>query len=162
GKLPAEKLLSEIVPVLECQPHDRVARGHEGVEPWLGRIVLLTRQRERYEDTVAPVHLGRAQRLFGDGQDPLPLLAGALRDELRAPAARLLPEVAVQAVGLLRRPGLARNEEQRAPDVLASERGDYRTRVGAVEHRERRVARLAAERVPQHLGRQARAPHAAQ
>src|SRR6266581_251631 len=83
-------------------------------------------------------------------------------DELRAPAARLLPEVAVQAVGLLRRPGLARNEEQRARDVLASERGDHRTRVGDVDHRERRVARLAAERVPQHLGRQARAPHAAQ
>src|SRR5205814_7669717 len=42
-------------------------------------------------------------------------------DELCAPAARLLPEVAVQAVGLLRRPGLARHEEQRARDVLASQ-----------------------------------------
>src|SRR3989475_4828984 len=83
-------------------------------------------------------------------------------DELCAPAARLLPEVAVQAVGLLRRPGPARNEEQRARDVLASERADHRTRVDAVEHRERRVARLAAERAPQHLRRQTRAPHATQ
>src|SRR2546422_8093214 len=32
-------------------------------------IVRLTRQRERYEDTVAPVHLGRAEGLFGDRQD---------------------------------------------------------------------------------------------
>ena len=273
-ELPAEKLLAEIVSVLERQPHHGVPGGREGAEPCLGRIVLLTRKRERYEDTVAPVHLGRPQRLFGDGQDPLPLLAGALRDqlldpqpeapdpprqderglvaarqcgfrengpeprggvlacrnprgaslghamrpvqqlahvdadqgrrdepeigqggiatadvrgvqegaaksslpgepsercigvgngdELCAPAARLLPEVAVQAVGLLRRPGLARNEEQRARDVLASERGDHGTRVGAVEHRERRVARLAAERAPQHLRRQTRAPHATQ
>src|SRR5205807_1410767 len=84
-ELPAEKLLAEIVSVLERQPDHGVSGGHEGVKPCLGRIVLLTRKRERYEDTVAPVHLGRAQRLCGDGQDPLPLLAGALRDQLLDP-----------------------------------------------------------------------------
>src|SRR2546427_5189500 len=84
-ELPAEELLPEIVSVLERQPDHGVSGGHEGVKPCLRRIVLLTRKRERYEDTVAPVHLVRAQRLLGDGQDPLPLLAGALRDQLLDP-----------------------------------------------------------------------------
>src|SRR2546430_9064803 len=53
----AEKLLPEIVSVLERQPDHGVSGGHEGVKPCLRRIVLLTRKRERYEDTVAPVHL---------------------------------------------------------------------------------------------------------
>src|SRR2546427_6011061 len=48
-------------------------------------------------------------------------IGGGNGDELCAPAARLLPEVAEQAVGLLRRPGLARHEGQRARGVLASQ-----------------------------------------
>src|SRR5213079_3014065 len=43
------------------------------------------------------------------------------------------------------------------PSAATTARG-----VGAVEHRERRVARLAAERAPQHLRRQTRPPHATQ
>src|SRR2546429_4722481 len=39
-ELPAEKLLAEIVSVLERQPDHGVSGGHEGVQPCLGPIVL--------------------------------------------------------------------------------------------------------------------------
>src|SRR3989440_10710851 len=44
-------------------------------------------------------------------------------DELCAPAARLLPEVAVKGVGLPARPRTGRNREQGAREVLAPPRG---------------------------------------
>src|SRR5207247_10509671 len=78
-------LLAGVVWGVERRGEGGGAGGEEGVERCLGGSVLLARKRERYEGTVARVHLGRTQRLFGDGQDPLPLLAGALRDQLLDP-----------------------------------------------------------------------------
>ena len=73
-----------------------------------------------------------------------------------------LPEIAEEAVALLGRARLARDDEQGLRQVAALLGLAHGAGIGAVEHVERGIARRGAERAPQHLGRQARAAHAAE
>ena len=86
GELGEEEDPAEVRgPALGGERHGRVAGVGERLHLRVGVLVGLVAVAQVDEHAVVAVDVGRPDRLAGDGQDPLALLAGRLGDQLLDP-----------------------------------------------------------------------------
>ena len=89
-ELPPEELGAEVVEIVHRDPDDRVSRALERLHHAVLMLVRRGREPEVHEEAVRAVDLGRAEGLAVDGDQPLPLLASRLGEELLEPRAEVV------------------------------------------------------------------------
>ena len=87
--LPAEEFLTDVPYVLHADPRDRMAGPLQRFHRLSLRRINLPVQLQVGEEPVAPVALGRSERLTGQRDQPASVLARTLREKLLQPGAEI-------------------------------------------------------------------------
>ena len=97
------KFLAEIGEFAQRNSHDRMSGGFELRERGVVRVIFFAIETQMHEKPIFAIARGIGRRLFiRDGNDALPFLAGAFRDQLPEPDGKMVRDADAKIVVLSR------------------------------------------------------------